>query len=102
MRSNAQAWRRVKEQLCAVDRFRNMRDYDKPTTPANTPPAIDSNGKTGPSSQMDAKRKRDTVPHDAPAGESGDEVEKTLSPAQDGGRDGLGEAALDTPNSFKE
>tara|TARA_R110000751_G_scaffold2018_11_gene9236 strand:- start:66257 stop:66478 length:222 start_codon:yes stop_codon:yes gene_type:complete len=70
-----------------------MRDYDKPKAPANTPPVIDP----GAQPENPAGTKADG---ELPAEDTEDdkvEVEKALGNAQEGGRDGAGEAALDSP-----
>lgn len=85
MRSNAQARRQVKEQLRLTNRSLNMRDYDEPATPANTPPVIDPK----------AKAKGVEKGQNRPSDEDDEKVEQSLSAAQDGGEQGAGEAALD-------
>ena len=70
-----------------------MHDYDKPEPPANTPPVIDP----GAQPESPAGPKADG---EVPAEDTEDEkveVEKALGNAQEGGRDGAGEAALDSP-----
>ena len=85
MRSNAQARRQVKEQLRLANRSLDMRDYDEPATPADTPPVIDPK----------AKAKGGTKGQNGPSDEDNEKVEQSLSAAQDGGEQGAGEAALD-------
>ena len=85
MRPNAQARRQVKEQLRLTNRSLNMRDYDEPATPANTPPVIDPK----------AKAKGVEKGQNRPSDEDDEKVEQSLSAAQDGGEQGAGEAALD-------
>lgn len=102
MRSNAQAWRQVKEQLRAVGRLDDMCDQDKPTTPPSTPPAITLGNKTGVSSKARAAGGPNAVPRKSAPDKGTGQVEEALSAAQKGGRDGQGEAALDTPNTSKD
>ena len=85
MRSNAQARRQVKEQLRLTNRSLDMRDYDEPATPADTPPVID------PKATARGGKKGQNRPSD----EDDEKVEQSLSAAQDGGEQGAGEAALD-------
>ncbi len=76
-----------------------MTDYDKPKTPEDTPAPIDPDAKPKPASEMEAEGEREgevlkgqTAPDDIA-------VERAMSAAQDGGRDGQGENALDTMKS---
>ena len=85
MRSNAQARRQVKEQLRVANRSLDMRDYDEPATPADTPTAID------PKATAKGVKKGQNRPSD----EDDEKVEQSLSAAQEGGEQGAGEAALD-------
>ncbi len=85
MRSNAQARRQVKEQLRVANRSLDMRDYDEPATPADTPPVIDPK----------ATAKGGTNGQNRPSDQDDEKVEQSLSAAQDGGEQGAGEAALD-------
>ena len=85
MRSNAQARRQVKAQLRLTNRSLDMRDYDAPATPADTPPVID------PKATAKGVKKGQNRPSD----EDDEKVEQSLSAAQDGGEQVAGEAALD-------
>ena len=85
MRSNAQARRQVKEQLRVANRSLDMRDYDDPASPADTPPVID------PKATARGVKKGQNRPSD----EDDEKVEQSLSAAQEGGEQGAGEAALD-------
>ena len=96
MRRNAQARRQVKEQLWPSNRYTGMRDYDKPSTPANTPPAIDPDVKPKTSAEMESEGEREDGILEHKSDEAEIEVERALGDAQQGGRDGAGEAALDT------
>ena len=62
-----------------------MRDYDEPTTPADTPPVIDPK----------TTAKDGTEGQNLLSDEDDEKVEQSLSAAQDGGEQGVGEAALD-------
>ncbi|MFI8666478.1 hypothetical protein ACIGGE_08590 [Qipengyuania sp. NPDC077410] len=75
----------MKEQLRVANRSFTMRDYDEPATPADTPPVIDPK----------AKAKDDTEGQNLLSDEDDEKVEQSLSAAQDGGEQGVGEAALD-------
>ena len=70
-----------------------MRDYDKFKPPANTPPVIDPGAKQ----ESPARTKADGELAAEDTEDEKIEVEKALGNAQEGGRDGAGEAALDSP-----
>lgn len=70
-----------------------MHDYDKPKPPANTPPVIDP----GAQPESPAGTKADGELAAENTEDEKIEVEKALGNAQEGGRDGAGEAALDSP-----
>lgn len=72
-----------------------MRDYDKPVTPANTPPAIDPKASPKSSKEMEAEGEREGAVLDHNTEDDEIEVEKALGDAQEGGRDGAGESGLD-------
>ena len=76
-----------------------MRDYDKPTTPANTPPVIDPEAKPKTSAEMEAEDESEGEVSDHHIEEDEIEVERALSAAQEDGRDGAGESALDNSDS---
>jgi len=73
-----------------------MQDYDKPKPPDNTPPAIDPETKphSTADTQIEGGSKSEVPAHGT--GNDDVEVEKALGKAQEGGRDGAGEAALDS------
>ncbi|MEC7954078.1 MAG: hypothetical protein VX195_13495 [Pseudomonadota bacterium] len=75
----------MKEQLRVANRSLDMRDYDEPASPADTPPVID------PKATARGVKKGQNRPSD----EDDEKVEQSLSAAQDGGEQGAGEAALD-------
>ncbi|MGY8973852.1 MAG: hypothetical protein ACKVGV_09450 [Sphingomonadales bacterium] len=70
-----------------------MNDYDKPKPPANTPPVIEPGAKQ----ESPARTNADGELAAEDTEDEKIEVEKALGNAQEGGRDGAGEAALDSP-----
>ncbi len=67
-----------------------MRDYETPETPDGTPPVVDPAKKRRQGAERSSDNKRS---------ENDRAAERALAPAQEGGRDGAGEADLDKSRS---
>lgn len=74
-----------------MDRYFTMRDHDETSTPSDTPPTIGCDTNVATSLNTAGERKGRRFVH---AADNKAEIEKALGPAQDGGQEGSGEAAL--------
>ena len=79
-------------------RSTGMRDYDTPKKPEDTPPVINPGAKQENSHDSGQDDSEEAPSSDRPAGSPPGAAEQAMAPAQEGGRDGAGEAALDHPS----